>query len=108
MKTKHTKGPWFLFDDGNREDSSDIITVPGEDGSEDVAIIPTDLPLKQRKANARLIAAAPDLLKALELLMDCRTCTTKNKWDKAGRLAKVAIEKAGGVYNGPTFSGHDQ
>ncbi len=58
---KHTAGPWHL---DTRPDSSveiqDTNAVP-------VAVLTLRL---QRNANARLIAAAPDLLAALEQVLD--------------------------------------
>ena len=70
---KHTPGPWMIYDDGDDEDSSDIINVwiDDRDGGEkyDIAAMLLDRPVGERKANARLIAAAPDLLAALEGLV---------------------------------------
>ena len=66
----HTPGPWMIYDDGDDEDSSDIINVwiDDRDGGEkyDIAAMLLDRPVGERKANARLIASAPDLLEALE------------------------------------------
>ena len=71
--SKHTQGPWMIYDDGDGEDSSDIINVwiDDRDGGEkyDIAAMLLDRPVGERKANARLIAAAPDLLAALEGLV---------------------------------------
>ena len=68
--SKHTQGPWMIYDDGDGEDSSDIINVwiDDRDGGEkyDIAAMLLDRPVGERKANARLIASAPDLLEALE------------------------------------------
>jgi hypothetical protein len=59
MKTqgKHTPGPWYVEERNPAE--YDITT--GEDG-DDVALVRTDHFLDNGKANARLIAAAPELL----------------------------------------------
>ena len=68
--SKHTQGPWMIYDDGDGEDSSDIINVwiDDRDGGEkyDIAAMLLDRPVGERKATARLIASAPDLLEALE------------------------------------------
>ena len=68
--SKHTQGPWMIYDDGDGEDSSGIINVwiDDRDGGEkyDIAAMLLDRPVGERKANARLIASAPDLLEALE------------------------------------------
>ena len=53
--TEHTKGPWFVDDDGNVQSSGRVVRR-------------TDWPIRvdADTANARLIASAPDLLEALE------------------------------------------
>lgn len=66
--TKHTEGPWIYGDDmrgtarvfaGNQE----IVRALSKHGVR-------RLSAKEREANARLIAAAPALLEALEILHD--------------------------------------
>lgn len=62
----HTPGPWVIYDDGHDEDTaSDIIMARVGDENYDIAEMSTERPLRERKANAALIAAAPDLLAAL-------------------------------------------
>ena len=51
------------------------------------------LPL-EAKANARLIAAAPDLLEALKVLLDNKD---NNEWLTGETAARAAIKKAEGV-----------
>ena len=58
---KHTNGPWLI----TTIDGDDCLMVGGGDGSDVVADIRTDRPEDEVEANARLIAAAPDLLAAL-------------------------------------------
>lgn len=60
---KHTPGPWRLS--GHSEDSPEKLSV--EDGN-GYFIAEVDFGLAQ-KANARLIAAAPELLEALKELV---------------------------------------
>ena len=61
-KLKHTPAPWQL----STIDGEDCLMVGGgDDGSMIVADIRTDDPHNVVRANARLIAAAPDLLDAL-------------------------------------------
>mgnify|MGYP003649683979 CR=1 FL=1 len=61
-KLKHTPAPWQL----STIDGEDCLMVGGgDDGSMIVADIRTDDPHDVVEANARLIAAAPDLLDAL-------------------------------------------
>ena len=61
-KLKHTPAPWQL----STIDGEDCLMVGGgDDGSMIVADIRTDDPHDVVESNARLIAAAPDLLDAL-------------------------------------------
>lgn len=59
MEAKHTPGPWNV--------------AFGEDGlvidAPESGICTVDSPLSERAANAKLIAAAPDLLEALNTLL---------------------------------------
>ncbi|ACL06208.1 conserved hypothetical protein [Desulfatibacillum aliphaticivorans] len=73
MKPKHTPGPWVV-ERGDVGDETYIWTatdIVGADGFpvvSDTGLIPEGLAFKYEttEANARLIAAAPDLLEALE------------------------------------------
>lgn len=65
MKTNHTPGPWRI--DYNGKDSADAVPRIKGNSVENVAFIPAyEHPRPEMQANARLIAAAPDLLGALE------------------------------------------
>jgi hypothetical protein len=91
--TQHTPGPWFVTPDdfavyekdeyGYRGDT--ICTVPAGDPA-------------IRAANARAIAALPDLLEACQTLA---TLLDTDDWFATGRLAveqaRAAIAKARGV-----------
>ena len=61
MKHQHTPGPW-------RNEGFENLVVNAADGSTIVGTPGASpyAPLSEHKANARLIAAAPDLLAALE------------------------------------------
>ena len=62
MATKHTPGPWHyehIGQDGWGISSNNL---------EGIAIVPHSLNMTHDEANARLIAAAPDLLQALEAI----------------------------------------
>lgn len=77
QQTKHTPGPWFTFDDGSR-----IIGVahyieesPYNDGRDTTIIFcdeqeRTPSAEMEFEANARLIAAAPELLVALKFIKE--------------------------------------
>ena len=89
METKHTPGPWVA-------DGSEITTetwVCGADGKR----ICTMRPSFADWSNARLIAAAPELLEALmDALKDLEALS---QWDNASacaRKARAAIAKATG------------
>jgi hypothetical protein len=59
-----------------------------------VAYVP-DNPRTKYKANAHLIAAAPEMLEALEAI-DCVFVSTNEKGDEARKLLRAAIRKAKG------------
>lgn len=64
MNMKHTAGPW-LFRDGNVPMNSHIVDSSGRWICE--FDLP-DVPFDQIEANAYLIAAAPEMLEALEIV----------------------------------------
>lgn len=66
MSTKHTPGPWSFYDDSNDGKTNRIeIVAIGKTVARIYHSVPEeDLP------NARLIAAAPDLLAACQKFMD--------------------------------------
>ena len=85
MNTKHTPGPWRI--EGNEVHAYATAvaviceTVQGEDGS-----------------NARLIAAAPDLLAALQRLITALGGQGALRYELTVKTARAAIAKAeGGV-----------
>lgn len=100
---KHTPGPWEIKD-GRYIDSpsgwiADVLSYPAYRAA-------TDNDSEEQKANARLIAAAPDLLEALkacELAMDTAALhglpqelppTYRDSWADAHIAARAAIAKA--------------
>lgn len=94
---KHTPGPWVEFRDA---DSHDIIAP---DGVHIARMEPRNSasPLEDQDADARLIAAAPDLLAALEacesFLMDGTPDSDVSPLESAVRsVARAAIRKARG------------
>jgi len=65
MTTKHTPGPWQV----NHNNPHQVCDSDGEKrGCSPIAV--THGTLKESKANARLIAALPDLLAALQAIVD--------------------------------------
>lgn len=94
MTAKHTPGPWYALR-GQRN-----ISIRHKTGDKFLPMVnvasvrgnfPADCPYGSSEANARLIAAAPELLDALELIantgMDARQCML---------TARAAIAKATG------------
>ena len=61
MKTEHTPGPWVI------NESKNIIFIPTSFGNDIVCTITNGGHIKEvSDANARLIAAAPEMLEALK------------------------------------------
>ncbi len=92
----HTPGPWFA----EYDDNGFYYIRGGEGGLSDLAHIIGEGPLD--KANAHLIAAAPDLLEALKVLLSCQLLyivSTEDSVANAIKGAKVAIAKAEGRLN---------
>lgn len=82
MQTKHTPGPWSITEDG-----ATVLSA----GKIPVAAVASVYP-----ANARLIAAAPEMLKALEAVFR-QTCTLGLKPDQNCKemMAKVIAKALG-------------
>jgi hypothetical protein len=99
--TTHTPGPWtWLNDTNNARNDNEMdraigiqASDPGRDGSW-VAVIEGDVfPIEEQEANARLIAASPCLLEALELTEAAHDDDTRIA---ASRARKAALSKARG------------
>ncbi len=66
METKHTKGKWIVVDSGGK-----VISRTSEENYADICTL-ADRPLAispEVEANAKLIAAAPDLLEVLDVIV---------------------------------------
>lgn len=91
----HTPGPWFT----SQPHGTIYIEarLQGSTLQEIASCGPTETP-EQREANARLIAAAPELLEALEDLYEAYgRSTASDDWNaEATRKAAAAIQRAGG------------
>lgn len=94
----HTPGPWRVDETkalGSYGVWTDYAVNPGYDGAGYQEMVcsmrPTEskLPREQRDANARLIAAAPDLLAACEMVLDDPGLT-----ESANDVIRAAIAKA--------------
>ena len=94
--SKHTPGPWLI--EAQNSHTGAIATVHN---TTDVWVeiwsenwIVTGMGPEEQSANARLIAAAPDLLEALQRAVDLLARYPKH--DEAWRQARAAIAKATG------------
>jgi hypothetical protein len=83
----HTPGPWYVGVYAAHES----VFVDSGDGCIYIATTASrDVPSQQRHANARLIAAAPDMYEALKAMLDPNECT------RDVDLAIAALHKAEG------------
>ena len=94
MEVKHTPGPWFITGSMTKYVEA---RIPGRMIQEVAACGPTaadDGYGEQQMANARLIAAAPELLEALESVLE--NCLDSDGLAAAYEKARAAIAKAKG------------
>ena len=96
-ETKHTPGPWCLSDESPMiiEDECKVI-VGSASTYPNSGYFPGQ---KEAEANARLIAAAPELLEALEKALDDSACDGDQCGTEWHELARAAIAKAKGESN---------
>ncbi|HGD3582188.1 TPA: hypothetical protein ACI4GT_002922 [Enterobacter hormaechei] len=98
---KHTPGPWFIKPVSNATVEGNLNIIQTEsstgkgyhvsysaswDNNEDAKI--------EAQANAKLIAAAPDLLEALQSIIELQTRGYVVLGDKYTGMARAAISKA--------------
>ncbi len=81
MSTQHTPGPWTVDRSVNGE------LEPFDSKDRHLLNSHSELPLAEREANARLIAAAPDLLDALQ-----RIANTQYRMNKAGKVDPIEVD----------------
>ena len=104
-KAKHTEGPWTLRPLNEEIGEYEIVGPRHSDEtgeSEYIAVVCGGLP--ESEANARLIAAAPELLEALEELLSavdkaCGTAIPRGSFSAARKAARDAIAKATGEHD---------
>lgn len=94
MSAQHTPGPWLYAQEG--VNSFGIVKPDGHSVVHLVALS-NSTAARDLEANARLIAAAPELLAALELMLKQFTKTPSTLKDSEARCkAHAAIAKATG------------
>lgn len=90
----HTPGPWTIYlssqaDERHANDVAYIEASPSDENRGEIAVIYSD---ENQVPNARLISAAPELLKALRQVLDGTEGIPLDYRDEA----EAAITKAGG------------
>lgn len=85
--SKHTPGPWVII---NHQ-------IGGADGKEVGNAFAPGRPAVEQEANARLIAAAPDLLEALESILLIKPTPAQTLNWELYEAAQTAISKAKGT-----------
>lgn len=101
----HTPGPWHVGAHGEIGTDESCIAIPCDKVREHIIIarsVSSKIGWRERNANTRLIAAAPDLLAALEaMLHGLRSTSTISEYnaerEEACTLARAAIAKAKAV-----------
>ena len=91
---KHTPGPWVQSGDA---------CIVGQDRKDVAYLTRNTMPNPELRANARLIAAAPDMLEACQIISDCANSAkgmtaaqVRIALDMAANTARAAIAKATG------------
>jgi hypothetical protein len=98
MTTTRTPGPWLSnYSPYTAQDGAEIPAFEIH-GTEKVCDTNEDRPVEEQEANARLIAAAPDMLEALEfvrmMLADIEAAKRKGYYQKTPSVVATAIAKA--------------
>ena len=99
MRAGHTPGPWAAADVRYNRDFRTCLNVMTEDGLRFIAAVSCDphTDTAQLAANARLIAAAPDILEAAEaLLAVCEMTVFSDQYPAECWKMRAAMAKARG------------
>ena len=90
MKTKHTPGPWYALSEGVTDAAIGYRAIIDAHG------YTVCNPSPMGEANARLIAAAPELLRALEFAKNELHYHPATRNSEALEVVRAAIAKATG------------
>jgi len=95
-ESKHTPGPWKAFTHAGMHVPSEVQSVHGNPGMDESELMPVTTLGRGRNqsANARLIAAAPDLLEALEEVSEWLALVSIPGAPKARVRAAIAEAKS--------------
>jgi len=93
MNTKHTPAPWNISSANLYAVNARGRGIATAHGTDDVNYSDFFPPTEEAAANARLIAAAPDLLEALERLCRVASVELTGKRDDVLDQARAAIAK---------------
>ena len=96
MSAKHTPGPWSYPRYPNGVSTLVYAAAGGKPEAFPVASATYGVPDEEREANARLIAAAPELLETLETLLSLHDARvdTADAWNVSMEEARAVIAKA--------------
>lgn len=106
MKTKHTPGPWKVSETADENNNEIIVYEAGHEKGAGIASV-SPLPFyssESQRANAQLIAAAPELLEVCRDLLEIVEFEYANdpepedltSWKRAIKAARALIAKAEG------------
>lgn len=98
MSTQHTPGPW-IFGFGETQELGHVLAVginTGPNCTPVCVLSPADRTTELDRANARLIAAAPELLEALQEIVDAADGAGWEQLDPSFKKARRAIAKTTG------------
>lgn len=102
-RMKHTPGPWGHLTILGSSESSQGFKIIGSDWFGIATVAPLDEDGREGKANARLIAAAPELLEAIQRLI--ATGLHEREYHEfmsnPMHYARAAIAKATGAHDAP-------
>ena len=90
--TKHTQGEWVISETYLDGCFSTVITKETATGERNIICDIWDMDTEEGRANAKLIAAAPDLLKALEVCY--ASLSTYGDHPLIEKRVKAALNKA--------------
>lgn len=97
MKNKHTPGPWFLDNQGEKLTIKNIREMPMKNGTIEEIVLDISQGFIPNSANAALIAAAPELYEMVDKINAAfYTRTSRKEWLELMEKTKPLLQKARG------------